>query len=149
MKQENLVLSNVLIKVEITDHFTCIFANVIYCKTCTLCKKNYIGEIGRGLADRFREHLQDVERNDTDATKPVASNFNLPNNSHHNVTICGQSLHHENTESRKNLEQKFIFQLGTLYPHGINERVSFKFHSFIHKLMLPYFHQWQSSSTPS
>ena len=26
---------------------------------------------------------------------------------------------------RKNLEQKFIFQIGTLNPHGINERFSF------------------------
>ena len=29
------------------------------------------------------------------------------------------------TESRKTLEQKFIFQIGTLNPHGINERFSF------------------------
>ena len=40
--------------------------------------------------------------------------------------ICGLfSLHQGNTESRKNLEQKFIFQIGTLNPHGINERCSF------------------------
>ena len=110
---------------KITDHFTGISANVIYCITCTLCKKIYIGETGRRLADRFREHLRDVEKNDTDASKPVARHFNLPNHSHHNMTICGLSLHHGNTESRKNLEQKFIFQLGTLYPHGINERLSF------------------------
>ena len=110
---------------KISDHFTCISANVIYCITCTLCKKIYIGETGRRLADRFREHLRDVEKNDTDASKPVARHFNLPNHSHHNMTICGLSLHHGNTESRKNLGQKFIFQLGTLYPHGINERLSF------------------------
>ena len=29
------------------------------------------------------------------------------------------------TESRKTLEQKFSFQIGTLNPHGINERFSF------------------------
>ena len=97
---------------KITDHFTCISANVIYCITCTLCKKIYIGETGRRLADRFREHLRDVEKNDTDASKPVARHFNLPNHSHHNMTICGLSLHHGNTESRKNLEQKFIFSTG-------------------------------------
>ena len=51
--------------------------------------------------------------------------LNLPNHSHHNMTICGLSLHHGNTESPKSLEQKFIFQVGTLYPHGINERLSF------------------------
>ena len=41
------------------------------------------------------------------------------------LEIKGQVLHHGNTESRKNLEQKLIFQLGTLSPHGINERLSF------------------------
>ena len=33
--------------IEITDRFTCTSANVIYCITCTLCKKLYIGERGR------------------------------------------------------------------------------------------------------
>ena len=92
--------------VQVTDHFTCISTNVIYCKTCTLCKKIYIGETGRRLADRFREHLGDVEMNQTDASKPVARHFNLRNHSHHNMTICGLYLHHGNTESRKSLEQK-------------------------------------------
>ena len=35
--------------VKITDRFTCTSANVIYCITCTLCKKLYIGETGRRL----------------------------------------------------------------------------------------------------
>ena len=111
--------------VKVTDHFTCITTNVIYCITCTLYKKIYIRETGRRLADRFREHLRDAEQNNTDASKPVTRHFNLPNHSHHTMTICGLSLHHGNTESRKKLEQKFIFQLGTLSPHGINERLSF------------------------
>ena len=77
------------------------------------------------LGDRFREHLRDVEGNDKDASKPVARHFNLPNHSRQYMTICGLSLHQGNTESRKNLEQNFIFQIGTLNPHGINERFSF------------------------
>ena len=44
--------------IKITDHFTCTSANVIYCITCTLCKKLYISETGRRLGDRFREHLR-------------------------------------------------------------------------------------------
>ena len=38
-----------------------------------------------------------------------------------------QAGHHraQQTASRKTLEQKFIFQIGTLNPHGINERFSF------------------------
>ena len=61
---------------KVTDQFICISVNVSYCITCTLCKKI------------FREHLRDVEENDTDASKPVARHFNLPNQSYHNMTIC-------------------------------------------------------------
>ena len=48
--------------IKITDHFTCTSANAIYCITCTLCKKLYIGETGRRLGDRFRNHLRDAEK---------------------------------------------------------------------------------------
>ena len=88
-------------------------------------KKIYIGETGRRLGDRFREHLSDVEINDKDASKPVARHFNLTNHSQKHMAVCGLSLHLGNTESRKNMEQKFIFQIGTLSPCGINERFSF------------------------
>ena len=113
--------------IKITDHFTCTSANVIYCITCTYCNKLYIGETGRRLGDRFREHLRDVERNDkdVDASKPVARHFNLPNHSKQHMAVCGLSLHLGISESCKTLEQKFIFQIGTLNPHGINERFSF------------------------
>ena len=111
--------------VKITDRFTCTSANDIYCITCTLCNKLYIGETGRRLGDRCREHLRDVQKNYKDASKPVARHFNLPNHSKKHMAICGLSLHLGTTESRKNLEEKFIFQIGTLNPHGINEHFSF------------------------
>ena len=109
-------------KIKITDHFTCTSANFIYCITWTLCKKLYIGETGRRLGDRFREHLRDVEKDDKNASKPVARHFNLPNHSKQHMSVCGLSLHQGSTESRKTLEQKFIFQIGTLNPHGIRQR---------------------------
>ena len=56
----------------ITYYFTCTSANVIYCMTCTLCKKLYIGETERRLDDRFRKHLLDVQKLDENASKPVA-----------------------------------------------------------------------------
>ena len=92
--------------VKITDRFTCTSANVIYCITCTLCNNLYIGETCRRLGDRFREHLRDVEKNDKDASKPVARHFNLPNHSKKHMAICSLSLHLGTTESRKKLEQK-------------------------------------------
>ena len=112
--------------ITITDHFTCTSANVIYCITCTLCKTLYIGETGRRLGDRFRERLRDEEKDENNSSKPIAKHFNLPNHSKQHMAVCGLSLHQGSTESRKTLEQKFIFQIGSLNPHGINERA---FHS--------------------
>jgi len=51
--------------------------------------------------------------------------FSLPNHFSEHMTIFGLSLHQGNTESRKNLEQKFIFQIGTLNPYVVSERFSF------------------------
>ena len=90
-----------------------------------LCNKLYIGKTGRRLGYWFREHLCDVEKNDKDASKSVTRHFNLRNHSKKHMAICGLSLHLGTTESPKNLEQKFIFQIGTLNPHGINKCFSF------------------------
>ena len=108
--------------IKITDHFACTSANVI---TYTYCQKLYIGETGRRLGDRFREHLRDVERNVKDASKSVARHFHLLSHSKQHIAVCGLSLHLGSSESRKTLQQKFIFQIGTLNPYGINERFSF------------------------
>ena len=99
---------------EITDHFTCTSANVIYCITCTLCKKLYIGETGRRLGDRFREHLRNVEKDNKNASKPVARHFNLPNHSVQHMAVCGLSLHQGNTESHKTLDQNLFFKSALL-----------------------------------
>ena len=47
----------------------------------------YIGETERRQGDRFREQLRDVERNDKDASKPVARHFNLPNYSKQDMAV--------------------------------------------------------------
>ena len=58
--------------ITITDHFTCTSANVIHGITCTLFKKLHIGETGRRLGDRFREHFLDLEKDDKNTSKAVA-----------------------------------------------------------------------------
>ena len=110
---------------QVNDHFDCTTSNIIYCITCTLCNKLYIGESGRKLGDRFREHLLDVKNKGSDLSKPVARDFNLPGHSHEHMEICGIYLHLGNNETRKRKEQRLIFKLGTLAPNGINERFSF------------------------
>ena len=54
-----------------------------------------------------------------------ANVFNLPNHSKKDKAVCRLSLHLGSSESCKTLEQKFIFQIGTLNPNGTNERFSF------------------------
>ena len=66
-----------------------------------------------------------VERNVNDLSKLVTKQFNLPNLSKKHMIFFGFTQHLGNSESRKTLEQTFIFQIGTLVPHGINEGFSF------------------------
>ena len=91
--------------------------------SCTLCKTLYIGETVRRLGDRFREHLCDRDPphppgnnawgppmiDDKNASKLVARPFNLPNHSKQHMAVCGLSPHQGSTESRKTLQQKFVF----------------------------------------
>ena len=49
----------------------------------------------------IRERLRDVERNDEDASKPVARHFILHNHSKEHIAVCGLSLHLGSSESRK------------------------------------------------
>ena len=84
-------------------------------RTSYIGKNMLLGEISRQL----------LHGNDKDASKPVARHFNVPYHSKQHMAVCGLSLHLGSSESRKTLGQKFIFQISTLNPHGINERFSF------------------------
>ena len=91
--------------IQITDHFTCTSANVICWITCNYCNKLYIGETGRRLGDRFREHLRDEEIKKKDVSKSFARHFNLPNHSKQHMAVCSLSLRPESSESSKILEK--------------------------------------------
>ena len=132
----SLSLCHVMHTLELTKEYlinaqvsgSCTSANVIFCITCTYCKKLYIGETRRRRGDRFQEHLRDVGRNDKDASKPVVRHLSLPNHSKQmlgKAAVCGLPPHLGSSESRKTLEQKFISQFGTLNSNGINERFPF------------------------
>ena len=62
---------------------------------------------------------------DKHASKQVAKHFNFPNHFLQHMAVCGLFLRLGISGSHKTLEQNFIFQIGTLCPHGINERSSF------------------------
>ena len=59
-------------------------------------------------------------KNDTDASKPVARHFNLPNHSHHNMTICGLSLHHGNTAVKISNKNLFFNWAHSIHTESMN-----------------------------
>ena len=108
----------------ITRHFTCTSDNVIYCISCRKCPETvYVGETGRRLADRFREHRLDVLHKKIDL--PVAQHFNSPGHSLEDVRVAvlKSGLAKKDVRQREEMRQIFIFQ--TLAPRGINRDFSF------------------------
>ena len=92
----------------IRHNFTCTSSNIIYCIYCS---------------SSFAEHLRSVRNNDVD--KPVARHFNAANHSISNMKICAISPISGGNDSRKRHENGLIFKIGTIHPHGLNERFSF------------------------
>ena len=112
--------------------YTCLFLNSAtsisgpksnYCISCSKCCKLYIDETGRRLSDRFAEHLRSIRNNDID--KSVARHFNAANHSISDMKICAISPISGGNHSRKRHEKRLIFKIGTIHPHGLNERFSF------------------------
>ena len=101
----------------------CTSSNIIYCISCIKCCKLYIGETGRRLSDRFAEHLRSLRNNDVD--KPVARHFNAASHSISDIKVCAISPISGGNDSHKRHEKRLIFKIGTIHPHGLNERFSF------------------------
>ena len=80
-------------------------------------------ETGRRLYDRFAECLRSVRNNDVD--KPVARHFNAANHSISDIKVCAISPISGGNDSRKRYEKRLIFKIGTIHPHGLNQRFSF------------------------
>ena len=107
----------------INDHYTCTTTNLVYCITCTRCGQLYIGETRRRLADRFTEHLRSVRLNQRGLA--VAQHFSTAPHCTEDMSVCVVATASSDTH-RKTLEQRIIFQLGTLHPDGMNV----EFHAF-------------------
>ena len=90
-------------------------------------KPLYIGETGRRLGDRVREHLRDIRRNTF--TSDVATHFNSLNHDINDFSVRVITSIVE-CQKRKLTEAKLIRKLGTLHPLGLNreEDSSHRFH---------------------
>ncbi len=103
--------------VDIQKSFQCTPKGIIYHVTCLRCGDLYIGETGRMLADRFREHLADI-RNAT-VSKEVASHFNEAGHNIDDVAVSGIT-YQPMISQRCIKEARLIGNIGTLVPLGMN-----------------------------
>ena len=77
----------------------------------------YIGEIGRRLADRFREHPRDIINGRNDL--PVPAHFDQANHTLENMKVAVLKADLANQEYRKKQEMRSIFNYGTVGPSGL------------------------------
>ncbi|KAJ8031993.1 hypothetical protein HOLleu_25387 [Holothuria leucospilota] len=101
----------------VKEKFTCISSNIIYALSCSRCGQLYIGETKRRLADRVTEHLHSI-RIQT-AGLPITAHFNSPGHTIDDLKVCVLKSCRGDKE-RKTMEERLIYQLGTLHPNGIN-----------------------------
>ena len=83
----------------------------------------YIGEIGRRLADRFRERPRDIINGRNDL--PVPTHFDQANNIFDDMDVAVLKAGLANQEYSKKLEMRLIFNYGTVGPSGLNQPFNF------------------------
>jgi hypothetical protein len=66
-----------------TDALNCSSKGVIYLTTCTHCNKQYVGQTGRKLKERMREHLYNMYQN----KEVTGLHYSLPGHSHWNFKV--------------------------------------------------------------
>ena len=106
-------------------HISCYSHNLIYCITCTTCKKQYVGQTSKKLRERFVNHFGNI--NNRRLNDPIGRHFLSPGHTGkktliihivgfipapHNSRI-GKTL-------RDNLEREWMYKLQTIAPQGLN-----------------------------
>ena len=101
-----------------TDAFNCSSTGVIYLTTCTHCNKQYVGQTGRKLKERMREHLYNMYQK----KEVTGLHYSLPGHSHWNFKVQIIEKVTPNTPTfRLEREDYWIKKLSTKTPLGLNK----------------------------
>ncbi len=102
----------------ITGSFNCNTEGIIYLITCTKCNLQYVGQTGRKLVDRTKEHLYFIKK------KKEATGTHFSTNNHSNSDMRIQIIEKvmPNTiNMRLERESMWINKLATKRPQGMNK----------------------------
>ena len=106
-------------------NISCRSSNLIYCISCKVCKKQYVGQTLLRLKDRFIHHFSDVESDNQEKT--ISRHFN---STHHSgikdmkihvlefIKKPPRSLQASNIRNRR--ETSWTHTLRSLAPFGLN-----------------------------
>ena len=101
-----------------TDAFNCSSTCVIYLTTCTHCNKQYVGQTGRKLKERMREHLYNMYQK----KEVTGLYYSLSGHSHWNFKVQIIQKVTPNTPTfRLEREDYWIKQLETKTTLGLNK----------------------------
>ena len=109
--------------ITVNSKYTCTSYNVVYVIKCRTCNKVYIGETGRRLGDRFREHLRSTRQSNTDL--PVGRHFASPGHASTDMLVSVIHSGFRDTQNRRLFEARMIFKHKTLHPGGLNTDFAF------------------------
>ena len=104
--------------ITINSKYTCRSYNVVYLIKCRTCNKVYIGETGRRLGDRFREHLRSTRHANADL--PAGRHFASPGHASTDMLVSVIQSGFRDTPNRRLFEARMIFKHETLHPGGLN-----------------------------
>ena len=106
-------------------HISCKSHNLIYCITCTICNKQYVGQTKNRLMDRFVSHFGNIKKKTQ--IEPIGRHFSSPNHTAQKTLrihildfIIAPSQSKPGQSLRDILERKWIYRLQSLAPQGIN-----------------------------
>ena len=112
-------------KYKCKHNVTCRSSNVIYCLTCKVCSKQYVGQTKRKLMRRLYEHLRNIGNKNTE--DPVGRHWTLPDHTGpKDVEVHILDFIHAHPETstsqrlRDTIEKNWIHRLRTCLPSGLN-----------------------------
>ena len=106
-------------KFKMTDTFTCSTKGIIYLTTCSKCLQQYVGQTGRKLSDRIKEHLNCI------CLQKEATGIHYNTTGHNSSNFQVQVIEKvsPNTPNyRLEREDMWIKRLSTKTPHGLNKQ---------------------------
>jgi hypothetical protein len=118
LKSKEFMSTTTKEKFIMTGDYTCTTKGVIYITTCSKCLKQYVGQTGRKLSDRIKEHLNCIclQKEVTG----IHYNSKGHNSSHLQVQII-EKVYPNTPNYRLEREDQWIKRLSTKTPNGLNK----------------------------